>query len=99
MTISFEFRLARAFLICGRAFRPARAGPAELKRCLAPIPRGRTSGSPDEVNAILDFAVYRNPPRYLLELVLIGLACAALLPGLGRTYSDHLVLLTDDVGS
>jgi 4-amino-4-deoxy-L-arabinose transferase-like glycosyltransferase len=38
------------------------------------------------VNAILDFAVFRKPPRYLLELVLIGLACAALLPGLGRTY-------------
>jgi 4-amino-4-deoxy-L-arabinose transferase-like glycosyltransferase len=30
--------------------------------------------------------VFRNPPRHLLELVLIGVACAALLPGLGRTY-------------
>ena len=30
--------------------------------------------------------MFRKPPRYVLELVLIGLACAALLPGLGGTY-------------
>ena len=28
----------------------------------------------------------RNAPQWVLELVLLGLACAALLPGLGRTH-------------
>ena len=36
---------------------------------------------------MLGDVVPRNTPRWVIELVLICLACAALLPGLGRTYS------------